>query len=668
MTDTITEAEEKELSAGDSKAWAERWTKELSAGKKELENWHTQGAKILKRFRDERDESSNSTFTRWPLFSANITTQRAIMLGQTPKVNVSRRFADANDDVARVAAEILERLLNTDIEKGSDGFTTALSYALDDRLLPGLAMARVRYVAEFEDIEVPAQTSVDPLTGAPLEMAPAYTESRKTFEDVEVDWVHWRDVVWSPCRVFHELRWVGFRAQMPLKELKRRFGAIATRVPLDSDGKAAKDDSEDGRKATPWSRADVWEIWSKEHGKVFWFVEGMDEVLDVKDDPLGLEGFWPCPRPMIANSTTDTMIPRPDFVLHQDLYDEIDVISTRCKLLEEAIRVAGVYDSSNDGLKRLLSTRAVNELVPVANWNAYSEKGGLRGAIDWLPLDQVVGALTTLRDVRRELMDALYQVSGMSDIMRGQGTMAGVSATEQSIKAKFGSVRMQALQDEFARFASDIQRLKAEIIAKHFDAQTILERCGCEFTADAQLAPQAVELLKGKMSAYRVEVKPENVSLTDFAALKAERTEVLMGIAGFMQSAGPLATAMPGSMPLLLQILQWTLSGMRGASTIEGAIDAAITQAKQAADQQAAQPEHQTPDPKLMVEQLKSQAKMMQIDKELQADLVRSQADVAADEQREANQAKWNVREAASKASLSAAMRGPFNGNNGGIP
>jgi hypothetical protein len=63
----------------------------------------------------------------------------------------------------------------------------------------------------------------------------------------------------------------------------------------------------------------------------------------------------------------------------------------------------------------------------------------------------------------------------MSDIMRGQASQQ-TTATEQSIKARFASVRIQSMQDEFARFCSDTQRIKAEIISKHFDKNTIIKR------------------------------------------------------------------------------------------------------------------------------------------------------------------------------------------------
>jgi hypothetical protein len=633
---------------------ARRWSMELSAARKEVEAWHNSAKKILERFKDERQASENGD-TRWNLFTSNIQTQRAMLYGRPPQVSVDRRFADANDDVARVAGEMLRRLMNSDIERDSDSYSLALQYALDDRLLVGMGSARVRYVADFETQEVEAVLGPEG-----NELAAGYSEEVKTREDVETDYLHWRDMLWSPARVWHEVRWLAFRAEMSRSQLIERFGEeVGKNVPLNA-AKGARD-AEDKKVANPWARAEVWEIWDKDSRKVVWYVEGYGQTLDSKDDPLGLESFFPCPRPMLANATTDKLLPRPDFAVAQDLYNEIDTVSTRITLLERAIRVAGVYNKASGEVRRLLSESTSNELIPVDNWGLFAEKGGISGQIDWLPLDQIVGALTSLRDYRRELMDALYQITGMSDIMRGQAS-GPATATEQSIKAKFGSVRIQSLQDEFARFASDVQKLKAEIVSKHFDAQTILERSNIEFTPDAQLAPQAVELLKSKLHCYRVEVKPENVSLTDFAALKAERMEVIQGISMFLSAMTPMVQAQPASMPFLLQMLQAGVAGMRGSSTMEGILDAAIA----AAQQQAAQPQQQAPDSKLQAQMMKGQQDLQKIDKELQADLIRTQAEVQADGQREQNQMMWNVREAAAKHQITQAGK-PMKPN-GGMP
>jgi hypothetical protein len=647
----VNEAPPEESPAG----WAQRWLPEIAAAKSAVEAWHTSGDKIIRRFKDER-ESSQQGEARMNLFSANVLTQQALLYGKTPKVSVGRRFADAGDDVARVAGELLERLLNADIERDGDSYAEALGYALQDRLLPGLGQVRIRYVAELETS--PPTPAIRGPDG--VELAPEVPGvPRKTYECVETDYVAWKDFLWSPARIWHEVRWVAFKACMSRRQVKERFDTpelveqrggveVADAIPYTN-----KRHGDEDKKPDPLARAEVWELWDKETRRVFWLVEGFGLCLDTREDPLSLRGFFPCPRPILANATTDKVLPRPDFVLSQDQYDEIDAITTRINLLQKALSVRGVYDRGAEEVKRLLTEAAVNELIPVEHWNRFAERGGLKGSIDWLPLEPIVAAIAAL-DARREVAKAaLYEVTGMSDLLRGQAVTANATATEQSIKARFASVRLQALQDEFARFASDVQRLKAEVICSLYDEDTILTVSNAQYTADAAVAPQAVAMLKERFSNYRVQVKPENVSMQDFAEMKSERMEVVAGVSQFLTAAAPLAQQMPGSTPFLLRILQWTMAATKGASEIEGVLDQAIQQAQQA----ASQPQQQAPDPKLIAQQMKGQQDMQKVQAETQARLVEIQAEVAADEKREQNQMRYNVMEANAKAQISKALR-----------
>jgi hypothetical protein len=506
----------------------------------------------------------------------------------------------------------------------------------------------VRYVADFEQSE--GKEAIHDDEGN--ELAPAVEPvETKSSEDVEVDYVHWKDQLWSAgARRFHEVRWWAFRCQMSREELVQRFGDIGQRVPLNSKrnlDKRGKGDTE----PDPLARADVWEVWDKDCRCVEWYVEGFGQTLDYQEDPLELEGFWPFPRPMAANLTTSTMVPRPDFVLVQDLYDEIDTVSTRITVIEKAIRVAGAYPKGSDAVKRLLSEANVNELIPIENWAQFAEKGGFRGQIDWLPLEQIVTALDKLRDYRSELIQALYQLTGMSDIMRGQASETAATATEQSIKARFASVRMQAMQDEFARFASDVQKLKAEIISKHFEPETILARSNAEYTWDAPIAQQAVELIKSRFLDYRVEVKPEAVAMSDFAAVRNERSEVVTALSIFMQGMVPLLQMMPASLPYALKTMQWMVSGLRGSSEIEGVLDQAI----QAAQLQAQQPQQAAPpDPKMMQQAMKAQHDQQKAQMDAQADLLHMQAETAALKERDQNRAVIDITKQATLQKIKA--------------
>ena len=79
------------------------------------------------------------------------------------------------------------------------------------------------------------------------------------------------------------------------------------------------------------------EWWDKETLKVYWFSKAMPEIIDVREDPLGLEGFFPCPKPLYSTTTSDNLIPVPDFTLYQDQATELDILSDRIDGLVKAL-------------------------------------------------------------------------------------------------------------------------------------------------------------------------------------------------------------------------------------------------------------------------------------------------------------------------------------------
>lgn len=634
----------------------DRWTAEFQAAREwqPYQSWLEEAKKIDRRLRDS-DAKQGVHETHWNLFPADVHRMEGMLFGRVPQATVGRRFQDADDDLARVASEILQRLLNTDLESQDDDQSEAWKNAMRDWLGVGLGDVKLRYV-RGEVQKAPDQPAI---IKDGVEAAPAVPGAElRPDERVETDYFHWTDVLWSPARTWAEVRWKGYRVPMTVEQLRQRWPDVADRIPLES-----KKDKDDEKRRDPVARAAVWEVWDKEHEKQVFFVEGYG-VLETNEDPLQLDGFWPCPKPMVANVTTTAWVPVPDWHLSRDLYDEIDRVSGRITALERAIKVRGVYDKSAESVKRLLEEAGENDLIPAENWGAFSEKGGLKGMVDWLPLEMITTALLALRDYRTELVNALYQVRGTSDIMRGQAQQAGATATEQRAKVKFGSIVLQSAQDEFARFVSDSQRIKGEIIAKHFDPATILARCNCERTTDADRAEAAVAMLKSDVSKWRIEVKPEAINFQDFAALKEERTEILGGLTAHLESTFRMAAQFgPQALAFGLEVGKWYVAGMRGSSTLESIMDKYIKRVEQMAQQPQ---QAQQPDPKVIAQQMKGQQDMAKVQAELQADLTRINAEVAADREREANQMAMNTREHLMKTQISAAHRPPERPAQGG--
>ncbi len=593
------------------------WNQEIASSEKNLRDFRKEGGKIVERYtggkRKSIDTPSSGGRFRLNLFHSNTITLQSMLYGSLPKVDVARRHNDPNDDIGRVAAEIMGRLLNSDLKEASDSYNSVLKAVLQDRLLPGLGCARVRY-----DYDPETQT-----------------------ESAPVEYYHWRDVCWGWARTFSEVPWIAFRSYLSKDEIKERFGEEAAEgVELEQQSTTGdKEEDSEAQTDGPWLKAQVWEVWDKTKREVVWFSKGYDKVLETKKDFLNLAEFYPCPPFLLANPTTTMYTPTSDYYLAQDLYNEIDTLQTRISIITEAVKVVGVYNqAAGQSLGRVFKEGTDNDLIPVDNWALFGENGGIAGQVDWVPMEDIVNTLAKLRELRDEQIGLLQQVTGMSDIMRGElgGQYEGVGQSQ--LKAKFGSVRVQALQDEFAQFASSLMAIKAEIVGKHYEPELIAKLANTMsfMEADRELIPQAIALLKQpELSKLHIEIKSESMALVDYAQLKAERTEYLTAVSTFIRSASPLMEAEPQTAPFVLQLLQWGLSGLKGGNQIEGVIDKAIQTATEAAkkpkpqDDSAAKAEQA----KMQLEQMKHNLNMQEAQAKTQAELAKIQAKAQADAQ-----------------------------------
>lgn len=622
------------------------WSAELTASFKATRKWHDRGNHVVMRYNDQRGADEISDF-HLNLFYANITTTSAMLFGKVPEIVLDRRNNDYNDDVARVASVILQRCLQNDIGTPNDQYSDSLRKNLQDRLIPGLGVSRVRY--EFDE-QTTQTAAIESLEG--VVQAEGFEKTEVTDERAPIEYVHWRDFAWSPARTWEEVRWVGFRVQMTKEQLKERFGEeLANQIPLTMSAQVDAYDQDDyspeadSPKQDAWRRAEIWEIWDKSDKKITWWCKSYPKILDERDDPLGLTGFFPVPVPMTSNVTTTAYMPIPDFTMAQDLYNEIDTVESRMARITAAVKVVGVYDKSSEGVKRMLSEGIENDLIPVDNWAMFAEKGGLNGMVDWLPIEVIAGVLRELTARRNDLKQQLFEITGMSDIMRGAQAAGGaVTATERSLEARFASVRIQALQDQFAMYATDLIRLRAEIIAKHFSPESIIKQSNIQSTADGQnqeLVQAAIQLIKTRPDfIWRVKVKPESVAMVDYAQLKQERTDYLTAVATFLQSSAPLIDMMPAAAPLLMQLMKWGLAGFKGGNEIEGIIDQALDQAGQEQEQGG---EEQDP------EAAKAAAEQQKMQMQMQAEREKVQGQIALEQQKHQDRMEQIQSEAAAR-------------------
>jgi hypothetical protein len=575
-----------------------RWNKEIEASGKELLKWHEDSRKVTRRYLDQRDGFEESE-SRVNLYWSTIETMKASLYARPPKADVSRSNYDAQDDGARVAATMLERILNSGLEEDGSDFDAALRNGIFDWLTVGMGQVWFRYEVETERQMVPAM--LHPMTGE--EMSPEQEFEVIKTEEVETDYVFWQDFFFSPARIWEEVRWVGRRSYLTKDKAEKRFGKIIA-AQLNYAKKPAKKttDNQNTPQNEPWDRAEVFEIWSKDDKKVYWYSRGVDVVLDVKDDPLGLDDFFPCPKPAMMNATTSNFMPRSLYIFAQDQFDELDILNTRIKYLTQACKVTGVYDKSAEGVQKLFTEGIENKLIPVDNWAMFAEKGGIKGQIEFVPIEMIAKAIEYLRMQRGDKTQQIYEVLGISDIMRGS-SKASETATAQQIKAQFGSTRLQYYQFELARWVRHALRIKAEIIATHFQAETIVKMSNIEYTADKEHVPAALQVIAQMgMDQYRVNVDADTMAAVDWAQKKEDSADLLNAMGNFIAQMTPVIQGVPGAAPFVLQMMQALLSGVKGAKSVESILDHAI-----AAASQPAQPPQPSPEQIAEIENTKAQ-------------------------------------------------------------
>lgn len=581
----------------------------ISTYEKEFKKWEERVNKIIKRYRDETRKATDAG-SKFNILWSNVQTLKAATFARLPKPDVSRRFRD-NDPVGRVASLLLERALDYEITHYPD-YRDSLTSCVYDRFLGGRGVAWARYEPHMKAIDMPEDGFQ--VTEDTDEADESGQMEVLDYECAPTDYVHWKDFGHSIARTWEEVSIVWRVVFMSRQMLIERFGEeVGNKIPLDSSPNDQKN-KEDFEK-----RALVYEIWDKEKGVAIWLSKSLGQIIDERDDPLKLESFFPCPKPVYSTLTNESLVPVPDFVLYQDQANTLDILSDRIEGLIRALQVRGIYDASEPTLARLFTEGGNGEMLPVKNWMAFSEKAGLKGAIDLVDIKPIAECLMNAYSAFEQVKSQVYDITGISDIVRGQ-TMASETATAQQIKGQYASLRLKAYQDDVSRFAANLLQLKAQIICNEFSDETILMISAAEQLSeqDKQLIPQALQLIRNQpMRSFRIEISSDSMVLQDEQQEKQDRIEFLTAVSGYFEKAVQAGQLAPDLVPLLLDLLKFGVVGFKVGKSVEGQIDQTAEMIKQ----KMMQPQQPKPDP----EQIKQDAENQRFAAEQQAEMQREQ-------------------------------------------
>ena len=619
------------------------WQNELEKADQFERDWRERGMRVVERYRDEREGRAliGPSNTRFNILWANTETLKGALLARMAEPDVRRRFPDPNP-AAREVAILLERALSYGLDV-YDGITP-MKAALEDYLLPGRGVVWVVYEPVIIKEKIKIEVDGEDVALDEVEEIERLGDQRCRFE-----YVHWQDYRESPSRRPEDVTWRARRHLFTRDDLIGRGFKDAHEIPLNW----MPDTNEDNADYEEiYNRAEVWEIWCKVTRKRLFIATGYKDVLAEEDDPYELEDFFPTPTPLIAVRTNNTSIPVPEFTLYQDQADELDRVTNRITYLIEGLKRRGVYDASVPELAQL-AMAGDNDFVPSDNFASLAQKGGLAGAFQTEDISQVSAVLNGLYTQRMQVLQVIYEVTGISDIIRGGGTKASETATAQQLKAQYGSMRLRRRQDEIEKYIRELYRIKAELIAENYEPEILQRVTGMEVT------DEMLEIMRNdKLRNYQIDVETDSTVFADEEETKRTRMEFASVFGDYLIKAIEATRAAPEITPIAFEILKFVAGAWKIGRNFEDVInetEATVMQQLQAMQQQPPQPspEEAIQQQKIMAElereKLKQEGKL--------ADISSRERSKAAEIQEESRASDERIRSKEDLAMLEAEMR-----------
>lgn len=510
------------------KALRNKWQQKIQDAEKKYAEYYDLTTEIRDYYKNSRRRNKQNIF--W----ATVETLKPFLYFKQPTPFIVRSRKTAGE-AENLAATVLERALYWNMKQFD--FDSVVKYARNDFLLSGMGVLWEQYNPEFYKVGnafLKQHEQVDTVYVNPLNFI---TDTQQ----VDV----WEDVTWIARKTY-----------LDLDEIAENF------APKIADYLSAKFGDA--------ARITVYEIWDKPTKSIYYYSPDYSEdFLDVYEDTLHLTGFFPCPKPIMATLANDGIVPVPDYVEIKSLLDELDGVNNRMRLTMQALKVSGCYDNSFPELANILDKDVT--LISLADFEKLKDAGGIRGIIDFAPIEQYISALSALAQRRQTLIDSIYEVTGVSDIMRG---VSQVTETATAVKQKtnFGTLRNQDRQNDMQRFLKDLLRIKAEIICEQFSPEFLLSFINPNECNDPQVALNAVKLLKSEKLRGMV------IDLETDGCFNLERDEertlnVLKNVHNIITQAFGIVSGQPALLPLYRQMLESAVATMPRARQFEAVME-----------------------------------------------------------------------------------------------
>lgn len=560
----------------DSSTVVAYWLNEIKHAKKREQGYRKVGEEVFKIY-----EADDEQLVPFNILFSNTETLRPALFSAQPRPVVQRRFKD-DDPVGKMASDAGRRALEYQLDTNREGYETvydATGAAVLDALLPGRGCVALKYDADFiplAESRPPDEDNNTTVEAEPVEYADQ--------EAICVESVVWDRVHFGYAKKWHHLPWMAYEFYLTKEDVASRFGKeVATKLTYASSQTSA--DEDEGKRDRNGDETEgvrktalIYQIWDKAGGKRVLHIAPSykDALLKEEDDPLQLTGFFNMPRPLVFVEKSSSLIPTAPYKMYKNQAQELNKLTRRINKLIDAIKARGIYDGALGDTFSKIMEQGDNTLIPADTASSLATEKGFQNAIWFLPIEQLIAVLVQLYQARESCKQVIYEITGISDILRG-ATQASETATAQQIKNQWGTLRLKRMQHEVARYLRDLLRMMLELAASKLSEETWAKMTGLPFVTSQQMqqlqrqaqaiqgmghpVPSALQqqltqptwakildLLKDDlMRAYRIDIETNSTVEPEATEDQKQINELMMVLGQLLNGFGPLVAK--GVMP-----------------------------------------------------------------------------------------------------------------------
>lgn len=476
--------------------------------------------------------------------------------------------------------------------------------AVNDFLVTGLGIAKIEMETRTEPVPV-----INPVDGNEItdpETGEVLTKDAITFQTLHSRHFSYSQFRWEPAKDWRRVGWIAFDHYMTKDDIEDTFD-----VDIDDKGSNNGSDGSNQREegsataVTP-PKMDkyegvyvVHEIWNKRNKTRLFVTDAYDDLLAEEPDPLELEDFFPCPRPMMALQNGREMEPCPEYWQCSALFDQANEISDRIYHITKQVKDIAFYDDSFVDLQKI-TLYDDGATIPVKNLldklRSLSGKASADSVLYQVDMTSKVAVLSQLMEQWSSIKQKIDEWWGIADIEQGTSN-PDETATAQTIKDNWANVRIGQRVQKVAMFFRDVFRIMAEILANKFDLAQIQAMCGI------QLSPDQVQTMRSNLArAYVIDVQSDSTMLENDAQDVNDLTQFMGAFTPWLKEMLPAVKQ--GVLPadLAKEITALFIDSYKPGRNLQQAVEALpsttdqlnqLTSSLQQAQQQAQQAQQQ---------------------------------------------------------------------------